>query len=97
MPHLETKSVDSEQVEIQWVFPTLRGLDRSWKRLRGLVERLGVFLKTSWSRSGADVVAAARDVAPAAACVAADALGRSWADMKEASSHSPHSPQSPDA
>ena len=55
MLHLETKSVDSENVEKQLVLLTVLSRGRSWKRRRGRVERMRVFLKKSRSWRGAEI------------------------------------------
>ena len=44
---------DAENVENTLVFLCFGALGRSWKRLGGLLERLGSILETSWSRLGA--------------------------------------------
>jgi hypothetical protein len=51
---------DAENVEKPLIFLAFWGPGRSWKRLGGLLERLGGVLETSWSRLGA---AAAFDAA----------------------------------
>ena len=44
---------DAENVEKPLVVLAFWGPGRSWKRLGGLLERLGGILETSWSRLGA--------------------------------------------